>query len=117
MLRRFALILIGLALISQASRSEGGVVHLFALPAALVLYPLAYLVLLTIVASPLVCGVGLWLLWRWTRDGRLPAWVRRALHRLRLGRAHGAPDPATAQQAPQSAGTAPDGEAIRGGAT
>lgn len=127
MLRRFAFILIGLALISDVSRREGGVlVHLLVLPAALVLYPLAYLMLLAILAAPLLCGLGLWLLWRWTRDGRLPAWVGRPArwvgarrpwcYRLRLERVEGAERPATPRETPQSTGASPDGEAIRPGA-
>jgi len=127
MFRRFAFIVIGLALISDVSRREGDVlVHLFALPAALVLYPLAYLVLLAILAGPLVYGVGMWLLWRWTRDGRLPASVERPVrwlrarrpwcYRLRLERVEGAERPATPRETPHSTRASPDGEAIHPGA-
>lgn len=90
MRRRFTFILVGLVLISDVSRREPGVlVHLLALPAALLLYPLACLAILGILAAPFVYGLGLWLLWRWTRDGELPAWVGRGVRWLRSRRPWG----------------------------
>jgi hypothetical protein len=90
MRRRFAFTLIGLALISDVSRSEPGVlVHLFALPAALVLYPLAGLVILAVLVAPFAYGLGLWLLWRWMGDGTLPAWAGRTIRWLRARRPWG----------------------------
>ncbi len=124
MARRFAFVLIGLALISYVSRREGGVlVELLALPAALVLYPFAGVVILAVLAAPFVYGLALFVLWRWMRDGRLPAWVARPVgwlgarrpwcYRLRLERAG---RPATPSDTPEAPGTSADGEAIRNGA-
>ncbi len=107
MRRRFIFILIGLVLISDVSRREGGVlVHLLALPAALVLYPLAGLVILAILAAPFLYGLGLFLLWRWLRDGRLPAWVGRTVRWLRSRRPWGyrrRPEPVSGEEPPTAA--------------
>ena len=94
MRRRFMFIVIVLVLVSGVSRREPGVlVHLLALPAALVLYPLAYLMILLCLASPLLFGLGLWLLWRWMRDGRLPPWTGRTVRWLRSrGPSRGSPE-------------------------
>ena len=84
MRRRFIFILILLVLVSGVSRREPGVlVHLLSLPVALVLYPLACLLILLCLASPLLFGLGLWLLWRWMHDGRLPLWTVRPVRWLR----------------------------------
>jgi hypothetical protein len=81
---------IGLVLVADVSRSEHGVlVGLFALPAALVLYPFAGLVVVAILAAPFVYGLSLWLLWRWMRDGEFPGWAGRALRWLRARRPWG----------------------------
>ena len=107
MRRRFIFALIGLVLISQASRREPGVlVHLFALPAALVLYPFAFLVVLSIAAAPFLYGLGLFLLWRWVRDGRLPAWVGRTVRWLRSRRPWGyrrRPEQVSGEEPPSAA--------------
>jgi len=92
MRRRFIFILVGLVLISGVSRREGGVlVHLLTLPAAFVLYPFACLVILAVLAAPFLYGLSLWLLWRWIRDGTLPAWVGRTIRWLRSRRPRGYP--------------------------
>ena len=96
------------------------------MPAALVLYPLALLAVLSILAAPLVYGLGLWLLWRWMRDGHLPAWVGRPVrwlrarrpwgYRLRLERQDRADHPTKASDTPGTPGPAPDADAIHTGA-
>lgn len=56
------------------------------LPLAVLLYPLAVSVYVAILLSPFVMLFVAWLVWRWVRDGRLPASVTSRAKRLRKHR-------------------------------
>jgi hypothetical protein len=80
MRRRIMFTLIGLAVVSSLGRREGSLlVHLLAIPTALLLYPLAMLAVFAILISPFVYALGGWLLWARLRDGEFPDCAKRAM--------------------------------------
>jgi hypothetical protein len=83
-MRKLTRIIIGLGLLGGISQ-QGSVplYRLLVLPFALVLYPFAVLLVLTVLISPFVFGLGAWLVWRRYRDGRFPDWARIGTQRLR----------------------------------
>lgn len=83
-MRKLTRIIIGLGLLGAISQQDPVPLYrLLALPFALVLYPFAVVLVLTVLISPFVFGLGAWLVWRRYRDGRFPGWARIGAQRLR----------------------------------
>jgi hypothetical protein len=91
--KRWVLVLVLLVLITSLGHQDRhAIVHLFALLAGLALFPFAILAIVGVGALPFTQSIGLWVLWRWLRDGQLPPSMRRVAgwartrhpHRYRL---------------------------------
>jgi hypothetical protein len=85
MRKRLVLVVIALGLVVGGTHGAAPrvIVQFLVLPVALLLYPLALMFVLLVIASPLLCGFVLWLLWRRVHDGKFPSWVGSAVCRLR----------------------------------
>jgi hypothetical protein len=106
--KRWVLVLVLLVLITSLGHQDRhALVHLFALLAGLALFPFALLAIASLGALPFTQSIGLWVLWRWLRDGKVPPSVLRVAgwaqkrhprrYRLRVERV-----PAPAPSAPDS---------------